>query len=90
MFDPTYPDIDMEMFEKKDWRSMHGMGTEPMQETTPKAVGNEFIIRIYVDASFEGCKVTRWSRTGFIVYLNGVPIYYMSKKQGLQIIIQTY
>ena len=39
-------------------------------------------MRAYVDASFGGCKLTRKSRTGFIVYLNSAPIYYYSKKQG--------
>ena len=48
----------------------------------PEPLGNEFIIRAYVDASFAGCKTTRRSRTGFIVYINSSPIYYMSKKQG--------
>ena len=35
-----------------------------------------------MDASFAGCKLTRRSRTGFIVYINSAPIYFMSKKQG--------
>ena len=35
-----------------------------------------------MDASFGDCKLTRKSRTGFIVFLNSSPIYYYSKKQG--------
>ena len=42
----------------------------------------EFVLRAYVDASFAGCKITRRSRTGFLVYLNSAPVYWMSKKQG--------
>ena len=61
---------------------MYGITQEPLPENAPAPLGNEFIIRAYVDASFAGCKVTRRSRTGFIVYLNSAPIYFLSKKQG--------
>ena len=82
VFDPTYPEIDENKFEKKDWSGMYGTTKEPIPANAPEPLGNEFIIRAYVDASFAGCKVTRRSRTGFIVYLNSSPIYYLSKKQG--------
>ena len=82
VFDPSYPDIDMDMFEKQEWSGMYGTDKEGVPANAPTPIGNEFIIRVYVDASFAGCKVTRRSRTGFIVYLNSAPIYYMSKKQG--------
>lgn len=82
VFDPTYPDIDDESFERKDWSSMYGDTSEPIPENMPKPLGKEFLMRAYVDASFAGCKMTRRSRTGFIVYLNSAPIYYLSKKQG--------
>ena len=61
---------------------MYGTDKEGIPTNAPSPMGNEFIIRVYVDASFAGCKVTRQSRTGSIVYLNSAPIYYMSKKQG--------
>ena len=31
--------------------------------------------------SFSGCKVITRSRTGFIIFLNSVPIFWFSKKQ---------
>ena len=49
---------------------MFGTGKEPMPGNAPKPVGNEFIIRAYVDASFAKCKLTRRLRTGFIMYIN--------------------
>lgn len=61
---------------------MYGTEKEPIPANAPKPLGNEFIIRAYVDASFAGCKLTRRSRTGFIVFLNRAPIFYFSKKQG--------
>ena len=43
---------------------------------------SEFMIRAYVDVSFSGRKVTRWSRTGFIIFLNIAPISWFSSNQG--------
>ena len=48
----------------------------------PRAIGKEFIIRAYVDADFAGDILTRMSRTGFVVFINGSPIFWMSKKQS--------
>ena len=53
-----------------------------MPTNAPQGRGKEFVIRAYVDASFADCKLTRKSRTGFIVCLNSAPIYWYSKKQG--------
>ena len=38
-------------------------------------------MRAYVDADHAGDRVTRRSRTGFVVFLNMAPIYWHSKKQ---------
>ena len=82
VFDPTYPDIDSSFNEKQDWSDFYGTDPEDCPANAPPSRGNEFIMRGYVDASFGGCKLTRKSRTGFIVFLNSSPIYYYSKKQG--------
>ena len=39
-------------------------------------------MRAYVDADRTGDKITRRSRTGYIVFLNMAPIYWFSKKQA--------
>ena len=39
------------------------------------------MINVYVDADRAADTTTRRSRTGFLVYLNSSPIYWMSKKQ---------
>jgi len=44
-------------------------------------MGKEMIISYYVDADHTGDRLTRISRTGFVVKLNSAPIYWMSKKQ---------
>lgn len=38
-------------------------------------------MKAYVDADHAGNLLTRRSRTGFLVYLNMAPIYWLSKKQ---------
>ena len=39
------------------------------------------MLRVYVDSNHAGDLVTRRSRTEFVVFLNGAPIYWSSKKQ---------
>ena len=43
--------------------------------------GKEVDIKVYVDVNFEGDKKSRRSRTGLIVYLNLVPIFWIPRKQ---------
>ena len=47
----------------------------------PEPRGRGFVMKAKVDADHAGDTVTRRSRTGFIIYLNEAPIYWMSKKQ---------
>ena len=59
VFDPTHPDLDMDLFPKQEWSTMLGSDKEAVPRNAPQPIGNEFIIRVYVDASFAGCKVTQ-------------------------------
>ena len=47
---------------------------------TPRGMGFKIVAK--VDADHAGDTVTRRSRTGFIVYLNCSPVYWLSKKQS--------
>jgi len=47
----------------------------------PKSLGPSMTLRVYVDSDHAGDLVTRHSRMGFVVFLNGAPIYWSSKKQ---------
>ena len=78
-FDPTYPEINDDDFERKDWSGFYGDDKEPLPVNAPKPRGKEFIMRAYVDASFAGCKLSHRSRTGFIIFLNSSPVYWFSK-----------
>ena len=46
----------------------------------PRGIGMS--MRVYVDSDHAGDTITRRSRTGFVIFLNGAPIYWSSKKQG--------
>jgi len=48
----------------------------------PAPHGQSMTMRVFVDADHAGDLITRHSRTGFIVFLNGAPIYWSSKKQN--------
>ena len=82
VLDPSYPEIDDDDFIVQDWQNFYGQIEEEIPSNAPEARGNEFIIRVFVDASHADDKVNRRSRTGFIVFLNSSPIYWYSKKQG--------
>ena len=83
IFDPSDPDIDQSLFDRKDWTaSEFGLTLEevlPPNMSTPRGIG--FVMRAFVDADHAGDSITRRSRTGFLIYLNSAPIYWMSKKQ---------
>ena len=82
VFDPTEPSIDDSQFERKDWsNSVYGDVTEELPPNMPPALGRGFKMRAHVDSDHAAESVTRRSRTGFIVFLNNAPIYWMSKKQ---------
>ena len=84
VFDPAEPDIDMKEFPKEDWLATPYGDTHediPTNALPPKGVG--FTMRALVDSDYAGELVTGRSRTRFIIYLNGAPIYWFSKKQTI-------
>jgi hypothetical protein len=82
VFDATYPNIDISEFPKQDWSSFYGDIEEELPHNAPSPLGLEFVMRVYVDADHAGEQLTRRSRTGFLVFLNMAPIYWLSKKQN--------
>ena len=73
--------IDEEQFPRKNWSQYYGDLKEELPHDCPRSLGNEFVIQVFVDADFAGDRITRRSRTGFMVMLNNAPIYWFSKKQ---------
>jgi len=84
VFDPSDPAIDESEFQLRDWTSSefgHVQGKEDLPQNMPQPRGMGFVMRAKVDADHAADTTTRRSRTGFIVYLNCAPIYWLSKKQ---------
>ena len=81
--DPTYPDIDADKFQRKDWKIFYREMKDALIPDVPKSLGKEIFIRAFVDADFAGNKISRRSRTSFLVMMNRTPVYWHTKKQGV-------
>ena len=77
--------FDRNLFERQDWL-YSAYGYESLKEELPLnmpiAHGQSMTMRVFVDADHAGDLITCCSRTGFIVFLNGAPIYWSYKKQS--------
>eukprot|EP01083_Nonionella_stella_P108565 315857_1 len=84
VFDPSDPQVDLNQFPGQDWEATEFGNdlNEELPRNAPGPRGIGFVMRAFVDADHAGDSMTRKSRTGFIVYLNCAPIYWLSKKQN--------
>ncbi len=84
VFDPTAVEFDRSLFERQDWSfsqySCEEM-VEELQDGMPVPLGQSMTMRVYVDSDHAGDMLMRRSRTGYVVLLNGAPIYWNLKKQ---------
>ena len=86
VFEPSQLEFDKLLLPKKDWGySIYSQAASDSQEELPpdmpKPRGKGMDMRLCVDSDHAGETVTRRSRTGFLIFLNGAPIYWNSKKQ---------
>jgi len=82
VFDDTQPDLSGFEFRKCDWQEFYPGAKEPIPINKPPARGNSVTTTCYVDASHAGCRVTRRSHTGVIIFVNRAPIIWYSKRQN--------
>ena len=82
VFDPSYPEIDMQSFKECEWKTFYGDVHEAIPTNAPTARGKEVDVRLFVDSDHAGDRLTRRSRTGFFIYLNMSPVAWQSKKQA--------
>ena len=81
--DPTYPSIDYDSFNKEaEWETFYKGAKEAVPPNAPKPLGKEVELRLFVDSDHAGDKVTRRSRTGFMIFMNMALINWCSKKQS--------
>jgi len=78
-FDPTYPPIDMSDFKECDWKQFYGDMTESMPPNVPEPRDKDVDLRMFVDSDHAGEKMTRRSRTGFMIFMNTALIDALSK-----------
>ena len=88
VFDPSRVEFDKALFPKKYWGySIYAQVASDSQEELPpdmpKPCGKGMDMRAYVDSDHAWDTVTRRSSTGFVILLNGAPIYWNYKKQTL-------
>ena len=84
IYDPSNPIIDEGQFQRRDWTSSefsHVNRKEEMPPKMPEPRGQGVTICTKVDADHTSDTVTRWSRTGFLVYINSALVYWWSIMQ---------
>ena len=84
VFDPSYPEIDHNQFERQYWsHNVYGESlTSDLPPNMPEPRGLAFVLSTYIDSDHAGNTITRRSRTGFLVYFNSDLIHWMPKKQN--------
>ena len=54
VLDPSYPNINIDEFEKRNWKEFYGETKGAKPTNAPRPLGKELLIRCYVDADFAG------------------------------------
>jgi hypothetical protein len=71
----------MREFKECDWTDFYGDVKEAIPPNAPEPRGKEVgICLLYVDSDHTGERLTRRSRSGYLVYLNGALITWYSKR----------
>ena len=82
VFDDSEPVFDEGAFTICDWSEFYPDAAEAIPHDVPMARGNAVVTSGFVDADHAGCKVTRCSHTGVILFVNKAPILWYSKRQN--------
>ena len=63
-------------------RNVIGRSFTRAQQNAPEPRGKSVVMSSFVDADHAGCRVTRRSHTGVIIFLNRAPVVWFSKRQN--------
>jgi hypothetical protein len=74
--------FDDRAFNVCDWSEFYPDAEEAIPHNVPEARGNGVVTSSFVDSDHAGCKETRRSHTGVILYVNKAPILWYSKHQN--------
>ena len=82
VFDDTIPVFRGEKFVNCDWSEFYPEACEAIPEIMPEPRGNEVVMTCFVDADHAGCRETRRSHSGILIFVNRAPIIWYSKRQN--------
>ncbi|KAL3786440.1 hypothetical protein HJC23_011021 [Cyclotella cryptica] len=82
IFDPMEPAVGGSNFGECDWSDFYLGASEALPPNAPKPLGKGVTLHMFVDSDHAGDKVSRRSRTGFVIFLNYGMIDWLSKKQS--------
>ena len=84
-FYPTIPNIDQSMFQTSTsevFKELYWNAKEELQYSMSKIRGRSVTTTYFINASHATNKVTRRWHTGFVIFINRVPLIWYSKRQN--------
>ena len=82
VFDWTEPEFDTTQFRECDWKEYYPGATEAIPDNMPEPRGRSVTSTCFVDADHAGCRLTRRSHSGVLIFVNRAPIIWFSKRQA--------
>jgi hypothetical protein len=82
VFDDNDPVFSANNFHVCDWGSHYPNASEKLPPDAPEPLGHSVSTTCYVDSDHAGCRATRRSHTGVLIYVNCAPIIWYSKRQN--------
>ena len=74
--------LDESAFQECDWEEFYPGAQEAIPPNMPEPRGKSVSMTTFVDADHAGCKLTRRSHSGVLVFVNRAPILWYSKRQA--------
>jgi len=82
VFDDTKPNFDEDRFRKADWSQFYPEAEDALPHNMPEPRGKPVTTTCFVDADHAGCRATRQSHTGILLFVQRAPIMWYSKRQS--------
>ena len=82
VYDTKPVDLSDILLTKCNWEEQYPNAEETLPYDMPKPLGKPVKITVFCDASHADCLVTRRSTTGILIFVDGTPIRWYSKRQN--------
>jgi delta-aminolevulinic acid dehydratase/porphobilinogen synthase len=66
-----------------DWKEYYPGAKEAIPDNIPEPRGRLVTTTCFVDADHAGCRFTRHSHSGILIFVNRAPILWFSKRQAI-------